>query len=80
MMTTHIDLGSLMYNQNCKLGSVDSCIQLGGIFLQGLPSFPRDHEKAADAFERACNLGSGHGCYQAGMMRTSKEFQVNYVS
>lgn len=77
MMTTHVDLGSLMYNQNCKLGSKESCIQLGGLYLQGLSIFPRDHERAAEAFERACKLGSAKGCYQAGVMRTSEDFQVD---
>lgn len=47
--------------RNCAAKDADACFTLGTSFRRGLNGLP-DYKKAAEAYRKACTLGSGEGC------------------
>jgi TPR repeat protein len=50
----------------CLLGQADDCYELGLSYYVGRESFPQDRVRAAQAYERACNLGDTRACNNLG--------------
>lgn len=56
----------LEVTQACLSGQADDCYELGLSYYFGRESFPLDRARAAQAYERACDLGDTRACNNLG--------------
>ncbi len=63
----------LEVKQACLLGQMDDCYELGLSYYFGRESFPTDRARAAQAYERACDLGDTRACNNLGDALTYAE-------
>lgn len=71
------DKAGKLYQVNCEeFNYGHSCYKFGNYLFAGKGSFKPDHEKAAECFDKGCDLNYPDSCFHAGLMRTSKVSQV----
>lgn len=54
--------GARILEQGCKDGALTACLVLADVSQNGFRGVVRADAKAAESFQRACDLGSGHAC------------------
>lgn len=54
------------FEQSCLMGQADACYQVGQFFGGGLEGFPRDLTRAAQEYDRGCNLEDARACNSVG--------------
>jgi TPR repeat protein len=58
-----------LYDKGCTLKSTDACNALGMVYYSGRGGAPKDHDKAAAALRRGCELGDRQSCLQIDMVK-----------
>ena len=57
-----------LLRRGCEAGDGPSCVQLGHWLREGVVGIPRDLDRAAGLYDKACVQGDAHGCEALGEM------------